>query len=107
MSKFIVSKRRDDDYQFNLIAENGQVILTSQGYTTNDSCQNGIASVRTHAASIKNFECNKSANDKDYFNLKAANHQVIGTSEMYASKAGIDTGIASVMKNAPLATIED
>jgi len=107
MSKFIVSKRRDDDYQFNLIAENGQVILTSQGYTTKDSCQNGIASVRAHAASIKNFECNKSSNDKDYFNLRALNHQVIGTSEMYASKAGMDTGIASVMKNAPLATIED
>jgi uncharacterized protein len=107
MSKFIISKRTNDEFQFNLKAANGQVILTSQGYSTKASCENGIASVRTHAASIENFECNKSTNDKDYFNLKAANHQVIGTSEMYESKSGMDTGIASVMKNAPLATVED
>jgi uncharacterized protein YegP (UPF0339 family) len=107
MSKFIISKRTNDEFQFNLKAENGQVILTSQGYKTKASCENGIESVRTHAVVIENFDCNKSVNDKNYFNLKAANHQIIGTSEMYASKSGMDTGIASVMKNAPLATIED
>lgn len=32
--------------------------------------------------------------------MKAANHQVILTSESYASKAGAEGGIASVQKNA-------
>jgi uncharacterized protein YegP (UPF0339 family) len=107
MSKFVISKRTNDEFQFNLKAENGQVILTSQGYSTKASCENGIESVRTNSAAEENYDRNKSANNKDYFNLKAANHQIIGTSEMYESASGMETGIASVMKNASIATIEE
>jgi uncharacterized protein len=106
MSKFVISKRTNDEFQFNLKAQNGQIILTSQGYTTKASCENGIESVRVNAAADTNFDRNKSTNNKDYFNLKAANNQIIGTSEMYESTSGMETGIASVMKNAPDATIE-
>ena len=43
--------------------------------------------------------------DKDtpqpwYFVLRAANHQIIATSEMYASKQNAEKGIASVRVNA-------
>ncbi|MGA9250812.1 MAG: YegP family protein [Roseobacter sp.] len=41
------------------------------------------------------------------FNLKASNGQVIGTSEVYSSKAARDNGIASVQKNAPEARLDD
>jgi uncharacterized protein YegP (UPF0339 family) len=44
MGKFIVSKRNNGEYQFNLHADNGQVILTSEGYTTKSACTNGIES---------------------------------------------------------------
>jgi uncharacterized protein YegP (UPF0339 family) len=107
MPKFVISKRINDEFQFNLKASNGKVILTSQAYATKASCQNGIESVRTNSATDGNFDRNKSSNNKDYFNLRAGNHQVIGTSEMYESTTGMETGIASVMKNAPLAKIED
>jgi uncharacterized protein YegP (UPF0339 family) len=107
MSKFVISKRINDEYQFNLKAQNGQVILTSQGYTTKASCEDGIESVRTSAVADTNFDRNKSTDNKDYFNLRAGNNQVIGTSEMYENTSGMETGIASVMKNAPDATIED
>jgi uncharacterized protein YegP (UPF0339 family) len=107
MTKFVISKRTNDEYQFNLKAQNGEIILTSQGYSTKASCENGIESVRTNAVDDNNFDRNKSTNNKDYFNLKAGNHQIIGTSEMYENTSGMETGIASVMKNAPLATIED
>jgi uncharacterized protein YegP (UPF0339 family) len=107
MPKFVISKRINDEYQFNLKASNGKVILTSQAYTTKASCQNGIESVRTNSTSDGNFDRNKSSDNKDYFNLRAGNHQVIGTSEMYESSTGMETGIASVMKNAPSARIEE
>ncbi|WP_446680586.1 YegP family protein [Camelimonas abortus] len=41
------------------------------------------------------------------FNLKAANGQVIGTSELYESAASRDKGIESVKKNAPDAQLVD
>ena len=41
------------------------------------------------------------------FDLKAANGQVIATSEVYASKNVCLKGIQSVRKNAPIAKLED
>lgn len=47
------------------------------------------------------FELKPAAGSQFMFNLKAANHEVILTSESYASKANAEGGIASVQKNAP------
>jgi uncharacterized protein len=47
------------------------------------------------------FELKTAAGGKFSFNLKAANNQVILTSETYSSKGGAEDGIASVKKNAP------
>jgi uncharacterized protein YegP (UPF0339 family) len=41
------------------------------------------------------------------FDLKAGNGEVIATSEVYESEASCKKGIASVMKNAPIANVED
>jgi uncharacterized protein YegP (UPF0339 family) len=70
-------------------------------------------------SSILKFRCKKnsqedarfdrleSKNGKFYFNLKATNGQIIGTSEMYESKASMENGIASVAKNAPDADVKE
>ena len=49
MGKFVVTVRKDGEFQFNLMATNGQVILTSQGYASKASCLNGIESVKKNA----------------------------------------------------------
>ncbi len=41
------------------------------------------------------------------FDLKAGNGEVIATSEVYASEAACRNGVASVMKNAPVAAVEN
>ncbi|MCB0698369.1 MAG: YegP family protein [Chitinophagaceae bacterium] len=107
MGKFIISKRKNGEYQFNLKATNGQVILASEGYTTKAACKNGIESVMKNGTEDKRFARNKSKNGKHYFNLKAGNGQIIGTSEMYESESAMENGIASVGKNAPGATVVD
>ena len=107
MGKFVISKRVNGEFQFNLKADNGQVILTSEGYTSKAACENGIESVRKNAVSDGQFDRKKSSNNKHYFNLKAVNSQIIGTSEMYEGSTGMETGIESVKKNAPKATVED
>lgn len=105
MGKFEVSVRKNGEFQFNLKATNGQVILTSEGYTTKAACLNGVESVKKNAADINKFEKKVAKNGKPYFCLKATNGQVIGQSQMYASEATCDNGIASVMKNAPEAPV--
>ncbi len=107
MGKFVIKTRTNGEFQFNLKADNGEVVLTSEGYTQKAGCENGIASVKINAADASNFDKKTSSNDKFYFNLKAGNGQVIGTSEMYETEEHRNNGIASVMSNATDASIED
>jgi uncharacterized protein YegP (UPF0339 family) len=107
MGKFEITKRKNGEFQFNLKAGNGQVILTSEGYAAKESCQGGIASAKKNAPDDARYEKATSSNSKYYFTLKAANGQAIGTSEMYESASGRDSGIASVKANAPDAAVED
>jgi uncharacterized protein len=106
MGKLVISTRKNGEFQFNLKADNGQVILASEGYTTRSACENGIESVRKNAADDGRYDRKKSSNDKDYFNLKASNGQVIGTSEMYESSSAMENGFASVKENASGAIVE-
>jgi uncharacterized protein len=48
------------------------------------------------------YEIQKAKNGQYYFNLKASNGEIILSSEMYASKASAENGIASVQSNSPL-----
>ena len=107
MGKFEITSRKNGEFQFNLKASNGQVILTSQGYKTKASCLNGVESVKKNSQEAKRFEVKVSSNGKPFFNLMATNGQVIGTSQMYASEATMKNGIASVKRNAPDAVIVD
>lgn len=107
MGKFVIKLRTNGDVQFDLKAANGQVILTSQGYKSMDSCLNGIASVKKNSLDDAHFERKTAKNGKPYFNLIATNGQVIGTSEMYSNNANMENGIASVRRNAPTAEIID
>lgn len=105
MGKFVIKAGVNNQFYFSLKADNGQKILASEGYTSRSSCFVGIESVRANALDNTKYERKLSNNLKYYFNLKAGNGQVIGTSEMYDSEAGRDNGIASVKANAPSATV--
>ncbi len=105
--KFELKKSSNDKIYFNLLASNGQVILTSEMYESKASALNGIESVKKNAADANRYERADGANGKPYFTLKAANHQVIGRSQMYDSAANRDAGIASVMEHAPGAPTDD
>ena len=105
MGKFVITLRKNGEFQFNLKATNGQVILTSEGYTTKTACLNGVESVKKNAPVQERYEVKEAKNGKPFFNLKASNGQVIGASQMYASERSMKAGIASVMKNAPDAPV--
>ncbi len=105
MGKFVITVRKNGEFQFNLKATNGQVILTSEGYKDKSACINGIESVKKNAPVEGRFEVKVAKNGKPFFNLKASNGQVIGSSQMYASERTLKAGIASVIKNAPEAEV--
>jgi uncharacterized protein YegP (UPF0339 family) len=65
MGKFVITVRKNGEFQFNLKATNGQVILTSEGYSTKTACLNGVESVKKNAAVEARFEVKVAKNAPD------------------------------------------
>ena len=114
MGKFVM-KVSEGGARFNLLAGNGQVIAVSQQYKGEDSCLNGIKSVREsclgpvedqtvenfEVLSCPKFEVYKDKSDEYRFRLKASNGQIVATGEGYKQLSGCLSGIESIKKNAP------
>ncbi|HLT72041.1 MAG TPA: YegP family protein [Cyclobacteriaceae bacterium] len=107
MGKFVVSVRKNGEFQFNLQASNGQTILTSEGYSSKAACLNGVESVKKNALDDARYERKTTTSGKHHFNLTSTNGQVVGSSQTYESQSGMETGIASVKTNAPDAQVEE
>lgn len=113
MGKFVI-RTVNSGIKFDLKATNGQVIATSEVYTTMAACKNGVASVQKNApeAAIENqtvegyaverhpkFEVYADKSGEFRFRLKATNGQIIATSEGYTTLANCLNGVESVKKN--------
>lgn len=121
MGKFI-KKTTATGVKFDLVANNGEVIATSEVYTSPASCKKGIASVIKNApianvedqtedgfAKLLNpkFEVYTDKAGEYRFRLTARNGKTIAVSEGYKAKNSCMNGIESVRKNAADAKIVD
>jgi len=107
MGKFSITKKGAGQFYFSLKANNGMIILGSEGYRAKADCENAIELVKCHTAESMIFDRKRAANGKHYFNLRAGNGQVIGTSQLYVTPFALEKGIASFIKNASQAPVED
>ena len=119
MGQFVVRQTKTG-VKFDLKATNGEVIATSEVYTTERTCLQGIQSVKNNCVggiedqTVENFQVLKHPKFEVYvdkagefrFRLKAKNGQIIATGEGYKRKDSCLNGIESVKKNAPEAPIE-
>lgn len=119
MGKFIV-KTAKTGFMFNLKAANGEVIATSEVYTTEAACLNGVESVRKNSVEAKledqtvagfetltnpKFEVYTDKAGEFRFRLKARNGEIIAVGEGYKAKASCLNGIDSIRRNAPDAPV--
>jgi len=94
-------------YHWVLKASNGETILKSENYVNRDDALNGIHSCQENSPFDKNYARLIAKDNSPYFNLKAKNNKIIGTSEMYSSTQNRDKGIESVKKFGPTKVIVD
>ena len=115
MGKYVITVSQKGKYHFNLVAGNGEPILSSQMYAARKGAVKVIKSVTKNApeapvvdltaknvveAKNPKFEIFEGKDGKSYFRLIAANAKVIGVSEGYNTIAACKNGIKSVKKNA-------
>ena len=51
--KFEIKKTSNDQYRFNLKAGNGEIIATSETYSSKAACKDGIESIKNNAGSAE------------------------------------------------------
>jgi len=108
MAKFeVYQSGKKNEFRFRLKADNGQIILSSEGYTSRAACLNGIASVKKNAADPKRVAKTKTPGKMFRFAVTAGNNEIIGISQNYKSESGRDNGVDSVKRNAAKAAIKD
>ena len=104
-AKFVVKAAKDGQFYFNLVSEEGKKLLASEMYAAKASVFTGIASIKSHAREASRYERLTSADGKAFFHLKAANHEIIGVSDMYDTTDARDQALSKVMHGGPEAAI--
>ena len=121
MNKFVI-RPVASGFKFDLYAPNGQVIATSEVYTSRSACRKGAESVRKNAPGARTenltdppvsplpnpkFEMFRDKAGAYRFRLRSRNGKIIAVSEGYAARTSCAGGIESVRRNAGEAGIEE
>ncbi len=109
VENFDVLEASNGEYYFNLVAQNGEIIGTSELYSSKSSANRAVKTVRAVVAKVNRqeaaatggakFEVFKGLDNKYYFHLKAGNGEIVLGSEAYSSKANAKKGVASIRTN--------
>jgi uncharacterized protein YegP (UPF0339 family) len=83
-------------FSFNVHAQNGETVLSSESYTTKAAAWNGAFAVQAAASNLASFTLKVATDGRFYFTLTADNGQIVGVSQMYTTRESAQGGIASV-----------
>ncbi|MBR5191918.1 MAG: DUF1508 domain-containing protein [Clostridia bacterium] len=97
LGKWVVEEKTTEEYIFKLLASNGEVMLTSEIYSTEEGARNGIATI------IKNIELGKfviynDKNKKYYYKLKSAQNKLLCVGEIYQSQEQCNKAVETVKR---------
>ena len=106
-AQYVLRKSTNNQYYFNLTAENNEKILTSELYWSKDGAMRGIQSAKTNSLLDSRYSRLTSSDGKYYFLLKAANNETIGKRETYNTQQARENGIQAVKRVGPTAPVND
>ncbi len=105
----VVLKKSDaqEPFSFSFVGGNGKVLLKSENYGAKKNAVNGIESVKKNCSSDERYELKEAKNGQQYFNLKAGNGQVVGTSTMFANEADRSAAIDELKADGAASALEE
>ncbi len=107
----VILKRHKDKEKFSFVfVEDNRTILKSQMYASKRNAMTGINAVMKNASLERRYEVKKSKDGRFYFNLKAANGKVVGTSPLFKTEEELEDAIKLLKEkafNAPIEYIEE
>jgi uncharacterized protein YegP (UPF0339 family) len=101
-----VTQGDSGQFHFNFFANNGQIVASSESYTTEAAAFNGAFAVQTDGQSALNYTIKQSASGSFFFVVTSpVNGQVTGVSQQYTTKASAQDGATALQKLLPTITV--
>lgn len=94
-------------FSFTFSNKDDKVLIKSESYKQKTSAKNGIESVRKNCLLDERYEMKTAKNGKLYFNIKASNGQIVGTSAFFSNEEEQKSAISYLKKYAPKAKLEE
>lgn len=95
--KWMVKEKGEGEYVAFLYANNKEVLLTSETYSTVDGAKKGVATIQKNATD-ENFAIYKDKNKHFYFKLKNSKNRFLCVGETYPNRNACLNSIESVKK---------
>ena len=102
---FVLRYHRSTHYFFVLRAPDEATLLIGKGYATRLEALHAIDTLRLVAARDDQYQRLTSATGRPYFTLRAANEEVLATSETYSTQALREEAIEAVKRYAATAAL--
>lgn len=105
LGKWIIKEKGEGEFVAYLYANNKEIMLTSETYSSPDGAKKGIATIRKNAAIDDNFTYYRDKNKNYFFKLKTSKNRLLCAGETYANKSACLKSIESVKNfvDSPLA----
>lgn len=105
LGKWIIKEKGEGEFVAYLYANNKEIMLTSETYSSPDGAKKGIATIRKNAAIDENFTYYRDKNKNYFFKLKTSKNRLLCAGETYANKSACLKSIESVKNfvDSPLA----
>lgn len=100
MLKFVISVSKNGEFQFEIEVGNGDVIFTSESYTSKFKCIKGLASLKLNSRYYQHFENKTSINGAFGFNLKSSSGNIVFVSPDYTTESIRDNVIEIIKRYA-------
>ena len=107
MKAVLKESQAKEPFSFTFVGAEGKTIIKSENYAAKKSALNGIESVKKNASNDNRYEMKQSKDGKFFFNLKAANGQIVGTSTLFASETDRDRAMAELKSDAASASLTE
>lgn len=104
LGKWIVEMRSEGEFDASLLASNGEVMLTSEIYTTEEGARKGIGSIIRGVENGK-FVVYETKNGNYYYKLKSTTNRILCVGEIYKNKDQCLKAVESVKRIASSATV--
>ena len=91
-----INQESDKLFTFSLQSESGQTILNSVAYSSRTAMDHTISNLKNLNSQSTVFERKTNYDGKFLFILKDKDGNIIGTSQLYSSEAGMENGIKNL-----------